>query len=71
MKDNITILLADDHNVVRHGTSLLLQDALVNISIIHANSLPAVLEMLSDKPHIIVLDINLRGGNSSKMIEDI
>ena len=71
MKDNITILLADDHNVVRHGTSLLLQDALENITIIHANSLPDVLEKLSGKPDILVLDINLPGGNSTKMIEDI
>lgn len=71
MTDNIKILLADDHNVVRHGTSLLLKDAFENITIFHANSLHSILEMLPNNPDLILLDINLPGGNSTKMIEDI
>ena len=71
MKKEIKILLADDHNVVRHGTSLLLKDAFENITIIHANSLTSLLGMLPDEPDLLLLDINLPGGNSTKMIEEI
>lgn len=71
MKKDLKILLADDHNVVRHGTSLLIKEAFEDVKIIHANSFNSVLEMLIDKPDIILLDINLPGGNSTKMIDEI
>lgn len=71
MKHELRILLADDHNVVRYGTSLILRESFRNIVVIHADSFSAVMEKMDQNPHLIFLDINLPGGNTTKMIEDI
>lgn len=71
MKRNLKILLADDHSVVRHGISLILKETFKTIETIHADSFKIVLEKLNEKPDLIFLDINLPGGNSTKMIAEI
>lgn len=72
IKELNKILLADDHSVVRHGISLILKESFQEISISHAESFAGVLSMLKDNcPDLLFLDINLPGGNSTKMIEKI
>lgn len=71
MKKQYNILLADDHSVVRHGVSLILKDAFQRINITHCDSFDQVISKLREKQDLIFLDINLPGGNSTKMIEKI
>ena len=71
MKIQYNILLADDHSVVRHGVSLILKDAFQRINITHCDSFDQVISKLREKQDLIFLDINLPGGNSTKMIEKI
>jgi DNA-binding NarL/FixJ family response regulator len=71
MKKQYNILLADDHSVVRHGVSLILKDAFQSINITHCDSFDQVISKLREKQDLIFLDINLPGGNSTKMIEKI
>lgn len=66
------ILLADDHSVVRHGISLILKESFNGITVEHAESFTSVLNLLKTSvPDLLFLDINLPGGNSTKMIEKI
>lgn len=66
------ILIADDHSVVRQGVSLMLRDAFDDIEIEQADSfyetLIAVKEDIFD---LLLLDINLPGGNNASMISDV
>lgn len=71
MKKDFHILLADDHSVVRHGISLILKEVFKGIIITHADSFDEVISKLRKKQDLIFLDINLPGGNSTKMIEKI
>lgn len=71
MKKDLNILLADDHSVVRHGISLLLKEAFQGVNIMHANSFEEVIEKIDQQQDLIFLDINLPGGNSTKMIKKI
>lgn len=72
MKTELKIVLADDHSVVRHGISLILKESFHDISVSHADSFASVVSMLKEiNPDLLFLDINLPGGNSTKMIEKI
>src|SRR5688572_24466593 len=71
MKKDLRILLVDDHSVVRHGVSVLLKKAFDGVTITHADSFDDLLTKLSEKQDLLFLDINLPGGNSTKMVEEI
>jgi DNA-binding NarL/FixJ family response regulator len=71
MKKDLRILLVDDHSVVRHGVSVLLKKAFDGVTITHAESVKDLLIQLNEKQDLIFLDINLPGGNSTKMVEEI
>jgi len=71
MNKNLKILLVDDHSVVRHGVSVLLKKAFDGVTITHADNFDELLSKLNQKQDLIFLDINLPGGNSTKMIEEI
>lgn len=67
---NKKILLADDHNVVRQGVSLILKEYFSDIQIYHTDSFKGVLNNLAETSFdLLVLDINLPEGNSVTMIE--
>lgn len=71
MKKELKILLVDDHSVVRHGTSLLLQKAFEGIIISHADNYEDAIGKLNQNQDVVFLDINIPGGNSTKMVEKI
>ncbi|KIQ14818.1 hypothetical protein RT99_23705 [Flavobacterium sp. MEB061] len=71
MKKDLRILLVDDHSVVRHGVSVLLKKAFDGVTVTHADSFEDLLTKLSEKQDLLFLDINLPGGNSTKMVEEI
>jgi DNA-binding NarL/FixJ family response regulator len=66
------ILIADDHSVIRQGVSLMLKDAFETVEIEQADSLYETLNLLKDTTFdLLLLDINLPGGNSAVMIDDV
>jgi len=66
------ILIADDHSVVRQGVSLMLKDAFDTIDIEQADSFYETLNLVKDNEFdLLMLDINLPGGDNVSMIEDV
>ncbi|GAB4021715.1 response regulator [Spirosoma koreense] len=68
----MTILVADDHTIIRLGLELYLTDILPDANIILCETFPDVLEAL-DKQEVdlIVLDIDMPGSENSQMIRQI
>jgi len=67
----MTILIADDHSVVRQGVSLILRDTFEDISIDHSENFSSTLKMLETRSYdMLMLDINLPDGNTVSMITE-
>lgn len=72
MFGNYKILLADDHSVVRRGVALILKESLSDVTIHHAADFPGVISKLkTTELDLLVLDINLQGGNTVLMVERV
>lgn len=68
----LKILLADDHSVVRQGVSLILQNSFKKAQIDHVENFAGVLRLLDETIYdLIILDINMDGGDTTDMITDI
>jgi DNA-binding NarL/FixJ family response regulator len=66
------ILVVDDQEVVRYGTTLILQKSIDNAQISEAGSFEDTLKMLSTKKFdLIILDIDMPGGNNHQMLDVI
>lgn len=66
------ILIADDHSVVRQGMSLILKEAFDGIEVVHTDSFESAIVILKNNQiNLLLLDINLPGGNSIDMINDV
>lgn len=66
------ILIADDHYVVRLGTSMLLENNFTRLSIDYAENYAEVKEKLYDSKYdLIILDINMPGSIYKDMIKDL
>ncbi|CEJ68926.1 Oxygen regulatory protein NreC [Chryseobacterium oranimense G311] len=66
------ILIADDHSVVRLGTSVILQDALENVSIDFAINYPELKKKLrTEKFDLLILDIEMEGSIYKLMIKEL
>jgi two-component system response regulator NreC len=70
--DDITVVIADDHAVVRKGLRLLI-DAEPGLRVVaEAGDLPdAVRLTTAHRPHVLLLDLNMPGGSSLEAIPDI
>ncbi len=72
MEKQIRILIADDHGVVRYGIKLLCKEILPNSEIFQAENFTEVLSILNSEPlDLIILDINIPGGNNIQMLDTI
>ncbi|WP_353130980.1 response regulator transcription factor [Parapedobacter pyrenivorans] len=71
----IHVAIADDHSTVRLGMKYIVQEWMPESVVHFAEDIPKLLGLLGDEPiHIVVLDINIPGGNNFhviKMIRDI
>ena len=66
------ILIADDHSIVRLGVSVLLNNELKNIHIDYATTIDEVFcHLKKNSFDLILLDINMPGGNNIKVIKEI
>jgi DNA-binding NarL/FixJ family response regulator len=68
----LRILLADDHAVVRHGVKQILADAYAGATFGEAQNAHELLEMVGGKSwDIVVLDLNMPGGNGLEALKQI
>lgn len=71
----IHVAIADDHSAVRLGMRYIVQEWMPETVVYFAEDIPKLLRLLADEPvHIVVLDINIPGGNNFhvvKMIRDV
>ncbi|SDR05084.1 two component transcriptional regulator, LuxR family [Chryseobacterium soldanellicola] len=66
------ILIADDHDIVLVGTSLILESKIKDVAIDLAEDYPEALEKISrEKYDLIILDINMPESKNKKMISEI
>lgn len=66
------ILIAEDHAVVRIGTKHLLQSLIPDSSISDVDDFDKIIKELEVKSYdLLILDINIPGGNTTKMVETI
>ena len=65
-----TILLADDHSVVRQGIAMILKEAYKDLTILHAADFEEALKLLrANSVYLIVLDISIPEGKGVQMVE--
>lgn len=64
------ILIAEDHGIVRMGTTLLVKELFVTVQVDEASDFNKTLKMLGEKTYdLLILDINIPGGNTFNMME--
>lgn len=66
------IVIADDHGVVRYGIMLLIKDLLPWTEVTQLGSFNEVVEFIKiTKIDLVILDINLPGGNNIQMLDSL
>jgi two-component system, NarL family, invasion response regulator UvrY len=66
------ILVVDDQEVVRYGTTLILQKTIEDVHVSDASSFDDTLKMLAAKKFdLVILDIDMPGGNNHQMLDVI
>jgi two-component system invasion response regulator UvrY len=66
------ILIADDHGIVRLGTSIVVKEAVPKAEVTQAEDFDQMIQLLSKKEFdLLLLDINMPGGNNIKMVEKV
>ena len=72
MSDDITVVIADDHAVVRKGLRLLL-DAEEGLRVVaEAGDVPDAVRLTkAHRPRVLVLDLNMPGGSSLDVIPEL
>ncbi|GHE23503.1 response regulator transcription factor [Sphingobacterium griseoflavum] len=66
------ILIADDHSIVRLGASFIIKELISDAIILQAETYDEVYtELKKDAVDLLLLDINMPGGNNIKMVKEI
>ncbi|PWJ60628.1 DNA-binding NarL/FixJ family response regulator [Dyadobacter jejuensis] len=66
------IIIAEDHAVVRIGTKHLLQSLLPDAEITGVDDFDGIITAMNERSYdLLILDINIPGGNNTKMVETI
>jgi len=67
-----TVLIADDHTIVRLGVLLIIKSMFLNAQVIEAETLDQAITQLESRPFdLLILDINIPGGNNLQMIDAV
>ncbi|MCZ4244021.1 response regulator [Pedobacter punctiformis] len=66
-----TVLIADDHEIIRRGLKSLISDFWAGVEIINASNMDQALVECAKSPNLIIIDVNLPGGNNLKVIDQI
>ena len=68
----ISALIAEDHTMVRYGTNMVLKELFPNGTISHAVNFEQLLQLLeTQRFDLLILDINIPGGDNLQMIDVI
>ncbi|EEI91839.1 response regulator receiver domain protein [Sphingobacterium spiritivorum ATCC 33300] len=66
------ILIADDHSIVRLGASVIIKGVIENANITQAQDYSEITKLLdANRYDLLLLDINMPGGNNIKVIHEI
>ncbi len=66
------IIIAEDHAVVRIGTKHLLQTLIPDSEVTDVEDFNQIIESMNERFYdLLILDINIPGGNNTKMVETI
>jgi two-component system response regulator NreC len=72
VEDEIRVVLADDHSVVRHGLRQLLEVDGGFTVVAEAADVPTTLRAVREhRPHVLILDLNMPGGSSLDSIPQL
>jgi two-component system invasion response regulator UvrY len=67
-----SILIADDHSIVRFGTAVAINETFKEAQITHASTIKEVCSHLNFKRFdLLLLDINMPGGNNINVIKEV
>ena len=68
----MNVLITDDHDIVRLGSSMVIREMYHNANIQQATDMSETIQLLSSKEfELLLLDINMPGGNNIKMIDEV
>ncbi|HLW50495.1 MAG TPA: response regulator transcription factor [Sphingobacteriaceae bacterium] len=68
----MNVLITDDHDIVRLGSSIVIQEIIPGATIHQATDFAETINMLSASSYdLLLLDINMPGGNNIKMIDEV
>ena len=71
-KETITVLLADDHSLIRQGIMFILEEIEVDAKVIQASNLQQITEQIcANKIDIAVIDAHFPDGNSITILPEI
>lgn len=69
---NPSILIADDHSIVRQGVSIVVKELFFNPKLFLAGTFKETLKVVRENTlDLLILDINFPDGNSLKILEEI
>jgi two-component system response regulator NreC len=72
MPETVSIVLADDHAVVRSGLCMLLESEADLEVVAQAGELDDLRAIVAEaRPDVLLLDLHMRGGNSLELIPDL
>lgn len=67
-----TVLLVEDHSIVRMGVRLLIEDFITSVTVVEAGTFSETLKVLHARPvDLVILDIKIPGGEAFNMIGKI
>lgn len=66
-----TVLIADDHEIIRRGLKSLITDFWTGVDLIEASTMEQALVETEKGPNLIIIDVNLPGGNNLRVIDQI
>jgi len=66
-----SVLIADDHEIIRRGLRSLISDYWTGVQILEAATMESALIETEKFPSLIFIDVNLPGGNNLKVIEQL
>lgn len=72
MKDTITILIADDHPIVRQGLRMTIErESDFKVVAEVGNGADALREIVEKKPDVVILDVDMPNGNGFDVLQKI
>jgi two-component system response regulator NreC len=72
MPETVSIVLADDHAVVRSGLCMLLESEADLEVVAQVGELDALRAVVAEaRPDVLLLDLHMRGGNSLELVPDL